>query len=68
MVTDDIADLIEELHRKYPAREIARHFDKDRKWIYLAKYGHSYVLNAEFIARLNHYGYELRLVKKNDKI
>lgn len=64
LILDDIANLFCELNIHYPAKEISRHFDKECKWSYLAKYGKSYVLNAEFIAGLNHYGYELKLVKK----
>lgn len=64
MILDDIADLFCELNIRYPAKEISRYFDKERKWVYLARCGKSYVLNAEFIAGLNHYGYELKLVKK----
>jgi hypothetical protein len=64
LILDDIANLFCELNIHYPAKEISRHFDKERKWVYLARCGKSYVLNAEFIAGLNHYGYELKLVKK----
>ena len=64
MVLDDIADLFENLHKKENATTISRHFGKKRKWFYIHKYGFNYVLDAEFIAGLNHYGYELKLVKK----
>lgn len=64
MITDDIADLIEELLKKNSAKDISRHFGKERKWVYQHRYGYSFILNAEFIAGLNHYGYELKLVKK----
>lgn len=64
MILNDLADLFSYLNIFYPAKEISRHFDKERKWSYLARYGKSYTLNAEFIAGLNHYGYELKLVKK----
>lgn len=64
MVLDELADLFSYLNIYYSAKEISRHFDKERKWFYLARYGKNYVLNSEFIAGLNHYGYELRLVKK----
>lgn len=66
MITDEIANLITELHVYNSAKEIARHFDKERKWVYMAKYGKSFLVNAEFIAGLNHYGYELKLVKKGE--
>lgn len=64
MVLDDITDLFCELDKKYTQREISSHFDKERKWVILMKSGCNTVLNAEFIAGLNHYGYELKLVKK----
>lgn len=66
MVLDDIADLFCELNKKHTNKEIARHFDKERKWVILMKQGCNLTLNAEFIAGLNHYGYELKLVKKGE--
>lgn len=66
VVMDDIADLLEELHKTETATEIARHFDKERKWVYQHKYGYSFVLTSEFIAGLRHYGYDLKLVKRGE--
>lgn len=67
MILDDIADLFEELHEKNKAKEIARHFGRERKFVYNTKAGCNVILNPEFVAGLNHYGYELRLVKKENK-
>lgn len=64
MIIDDLADLFIYLNTQHPAKEISRHFGKERKWIYFAKYGKSFTVNAEFVAGLNEYGYELKLVKK----
>ena len=64
MVLDDIADLFCELEKKQTHKEIARHFDKERKFIVNVKNGCNLILSPEFIAGLNHYGYELKLVKK----
>ena len=64
MILDDIADFLEDLHKKESAKTISRHFGKERKWFYIHRYGFSYVLDSTFIAGLNHYGYELKLVKK----
>lgn len=64
MVLNDIADLFCNLSKKHTHKEIARHFDKERKWVISMKQGCNPILNAEFIAGLNHYGYELKLVKK----
>lgn len=64
MIIDDLADLFTKLHIYQSAKDIARHFDRDRKWLYMAKHGKSFTVNAEFVAGLNEYGYELKLVKK----
>lgn len=67
MIIDDIADLICELRKTYTVKEIARQFDKNRQWVYTAECGCNVILNPEFIAGLNHFGYELKLVKKERK-
>ncbi len=64
MVLDDIADLLCELENKNTHKEIARHFGRERKFVTNVKNGCNIILNPEFIAGLNHYGYELKLVKK----
>ena len=64
MVLEDIANLFEELSQKYTHKEIARHFDRERKFVINMKNGCNPILNAEFVAGLNNYGYELKLVKK----
>jgi hypothetical protein len=66
VVMDDIADLFEELHKTQTTTEIARHFDKERKWFYHHRYGCGIVLTPEFIAGLRHYGYDLKLVKRGE--
>lgn len=63
MILDDLADLFTELHTKYKAREIARHFERDRRWIYSMKCGCGFHFDYSFIAGLKHFGYELKLVK-----
>lgn len=64
LILDDIADLFEELSQKHTHKEIARHFDRERKFVIYMKNGCNLTLNAEFVAGLNNYGYELKLVKK----
>lgn len=64
MILEDIADLFEELHKKNTAREIARHFGRERKFVHSVKNGCNVTLNSGFVAGLSHYGYELKLVKK----
>ena len=64
MVLDDLAELFTELSKKHTHREIARHFDRERKFVINMKNGCNPILNAEFVAGLNNYGYELKLVKK----
>ena len=66
VVMDDIADLLEELHKTHTAKEISRHFDKDRKWFYRHRNGCHITLTPEFIAGLRHYGYDLKLVKRGE--
>ena len=64
MILDDIADLFSELEKKQTHKEISRHFGRERKFVISMKCSCGLHLNPEFIAGLNHYGYELKLVKK----
>lgn len=64
MIIDDLADLFCELEKNNTHKEIARHFDRDRKFVINIKNGCNFHLDYGFIAGLNHYGYELKLVKK----
>ena len=64
MVLEDLANLFEELSKKHTHKEIARHFGRERKFVITMKNGCNPTLNAEFVAGLNNYGYELKLVKK----
>lgn len=66
VVMDDIADLLEELHKTQTATEISRHFGKERKWFFLHRHGYKFTLTPEFIAGLRHYGYDLKLVKRGE--
>lgn len=63
MALDDIADLFDELSTQYRHKDIARHFGRERKFVISVKNGCNINLNAEFIAGLKHYGYELKLEK-----
>ena len=67
MILTDIQDLFSELKTKHTCKEIARHFEKERKWVMLVADGCNFVLSPEFIAGLKHFGYELRLVKCNEE-
>ena len=64
MLIEDIATMIEDLHKTNSAREISRHFGRERKWVYSAMNGCGIQLNPEFLAGLNHFGYELKLERK----
>ena len=64
MIIDDLADLFVELEKKNSHKEIARHFGRERKFVMSMKAGCNFRLDYGFIAGLSHYGYELRLVKK----
>ena len=63
MIIDDLADLFTDLNTKYKAKDIARHFERDRKWVFSIKNGCTFHLDYAFIVGLKHFGYELRLVK-----
>ena len=65
LILDDIADLFSELEKKQTHKEIARHFGRERKFVISMKNGCNPTLNAEFIAGLNNYGYELKLIRKD---
>ena len=64
MLLDDLADLFDELSKTNTHKEIARHFGRERKFVTPMKNSCPFRLNAEFLAGLNHYGYELKLVKR----
>lgn len=69
MLIEDLAVLFEELNKKYAAKDIAKHFERERKFIYYMKNGCTFHLDYAFIAGLKYFGYELKLVKvdKGDK-
>ena len=67
MVLEDIADLFEQESKKKTATQLARVFDKERKWVYGVKNGCNVVLNPEFIGGLSALGYEIVLQKKTDR-
>ena len=64
MILYDLAELFTELSKNYTHKEIARHFGRERKFVINMKNGCNPTLNAEFVAGLNNYGYELKLVRK----
>ena len=65
MILDDICNLFHELNKKHTCKEISTNFGRnDRKFALNVKNGCNFVLNAEFVAGLNCYGYQLKLVKK----
>lgn len=64
MILTDIPDLFEELCSLHTHKEIARHFGRERKFVISMKNGCNVKITPEFIAGLNHFGYELILVKK----
>ena len=68
MVITEIQDLFCELNKKYTWQEIARHFGKERKWPMSVATGCNFTLNAEFVAGLRSYGYDLKLVKYDKKL
>ena len=52
------------MNTKKTATQIAKIFDKERKWVYSVKNGCNVVLNPEFIGGLSALGYEIVLQKK----
>ena len=65
LIIDDISNLFCELSKTNTHKEIARHFDREKKFVNSMKSGCCFNLDYGFIAGLNHYGYELKLVKKD---
>lgn len=63
MIFDDLSDLFYKLHKKERAKDIARHFGRERKFVNSIENGCGFHLDYSFIAGLKNYGYELRLVK-----
>lgn len=63
MLLDDIATLFEELEKTNTHKEIARHFDRERKFVIAMKCGCGFHLTPSFLAGLNHFGYRLKLEK-----
>ena len=66
MILDDIADVIIEARRTKTAKEIARLFSKERKWVFFAQEGCNLRLDYNLVSGLNALGYELKLVKKKE--
>ena len=64
MVLDDIADAIAEARKSKTAKEVARLFDKERKWVNFVQNGCNVRLDYNLVAGLHALGYELKLVKK----
>ena len=65
MIIEDIAELFTELDEGEESQtQIAKHFGRSRKFIPLIKSGCTFNLDYGFIAGLDYYGYELKLVKK----
>lgn len=67
MLLEDIANLFDELSKDEKHKDVARHFGRERKFVINMKNGCNPILNAEFLAGLHHYGYELKLVKRKGK-
>ena len=66
MITEDIAELIAELHKTKSAAEVAKIFNKERKWVFSIINGCTFRLDYGFIAGLSQLGLELKLVKKGE--
>lgn len=66
MIIDDLANLFEK-KRKEGVRDnkMAEIFNKERKWVIMARYGYSYKIDYNFVAGLRCLGYELKLVEVN---
>lgn len=64
VILEDIANLFEDLEKNHTHKEIARHFGRERKFVINMKLGCGFHMNPSFIAGLNNYGYELKLVRK----
>ena len=67
MIIEDMANLITELRKRQSAREIAKIFNKERKWVYAIENGCTFRLDYNLIIGLNELGYEIKLQKRSDK-
>lgn len=67
MILNDIRELIRHLLKDKTVKETAKIFGKHREWIYAVEKGSSIKLNQSFIDGLALLGYELQLVRKEDK-
>ena len=63
MIFEDLAQLFEELEKHNKHKDIARHFDRERKFVISMKCGCGFHMTPSFIAGLKHFGYELKLMK-----
>ena len=66
MIIEELCVLFEELMQKKTARQIARDFGRNRKWVSQVRDGCNFVFNPEFVAGLKANGYRLVLVKDGD--
>lgn len=67
MILDDMSDLFEEATARKTAKEIARDFNRNRKWVYQNKNCTYFKVDIDFICGLSSLGYELKLVKKGER-
>lgn len=67
MIIEDMAKLLDELCKDNKTKYIAHQFGKERKWVYSVKNGCSFVIDANVVAGLREFGYDIKLVKLREK-
>ena len=64
---DELADLFQELNKTQTQAEIAHRFGRQRKFIQMMQAGCGFRCDSAFLAGLKSYGYDLKLIKKDEE-
>ena len=65
MISDDLSELISHELSHRTAADLAREFNREKKFVYYLENGSSFRCDPDFVCGLNGLGYELRLVKRD---
>ena len=67
MIIEEMSNLVESLQQKMSAEKVAKIFGKERKWTFSIKNGCNFRIDYGLIAGLKSLGYEIKIVKINNK-
>lgn len=67
MILEDFANTLSEIAIKNTVTDVAKHFNRERKWVYNVIAGCSFRLDDDVLQGLYDYGYELKLVKRGEE-